>query len=325
MGIVIHWVTAGPQPRRELRMTLSRTGPLASKTRGAMVPWSPFSKEPVRKACLGGGLALATLFAPASARAQPVFHVEPIRPPSAPSVEDPTGGAYTTPTLLFIPAAAVPSWTGSVIASLDVQGPAAPDRLALENGSVGFAPGIGGEVGLPYGFTLGAGTNWVGGDVSPTPISGGLSPYVQARYAIVGGRSGRGFLLGTSLTYKFVGFHGDPGEMEWAVSAQYRRERYEAGVQAVLGKDFATTDADAELHAYALYRLVPVLGVGAAGQARFGLVSQPGDSTYDVVAGPIASLTISRWQVAALSGVTTLGLNQGLVGALAQVFGTVHF
>jgi hypothetical protein len=73
------------------------------------------------------------------------------------------------------------------------------------------------------------------------------------------------------------------------MSAQYRRERYELGLQAVFGKDFATTDADAELHAYALYRLIPVLGVGAAGQARLGIVSQPGESTYDVVGGPIAT------------------------------------
>jgi hypothetical protein len=285
---------------------------------------SAFARERARTACLIGA-ALVALLVPTSTQAQSAFNAEPTQPPPGHPADDPTGGAYTTPTLLFIPAAAVPAWTARIITSLDVQGPTAPDRLTVGNGSLGFAPGIGGEVGLPLGITLGAGTDWIGGDVSPMPISGGLSPYAQLRYAILGDRSGRGFLLGTSLTYKFVGFQGDPGEIEWAVSAQYRREGYEFGVQGVFGKDFATTDADGEFHAYAIYRFVPVLGVGAAGQARLGIVSQPGESRYDVVGGPIASLTISRWQVAALGGVTTIGLNQGQVGALAEVFGTIHF
>jgi hypothetical protein len=37
---------------------------------------------------------------------------------------DPTGGAYTTPTLLFIPAGAVPAWNVRAIVSTDVQSPA---------------------------------------------------------------------------------------------------------------------------------------------------------------------------------------------------------
>jgi hypothetical protein len=95
--------------------------------------------------------------------------------------DDPTGGAYTTPTLLFIPAAAVPTWNVRVITSLDVQGPTAPDRLAVgtpSNGlsTVGFQPGIAGELGLPGGFTFGAGTIWVGGDPNTSPnAAGGLS------------------------------------------------------------------------------------------------------------------------------------------------------
>src|SRR5580658_5741523 len=59
--------------------------------------------------------------------------------PAAPQ-EDPTGGAYTTPTLLFIPAAAVPVWNVRVIASLDMQGPTASDYLASGT-SIGFLPG----------------------------------------------------------------------------------------------------------------------------------------------------------------------------------------
>lgn len=238
--------------------------------------------------------------------------------------DDPTGGAYTTPTLLFIPAGALPVWNVRVITSLDMQGPTAPDRLASGT-SFGIQPGIGGELGLPGGFTLGAGTNWVGGDTSPTPISGGISPYAQLRFHVLGDSNGRGVQLGTSLTYKFIGFQGDPGEMELAFSAQYRQRLYEIGLQGVVGKDFATTDADGEIHAYALYRPIPEFGIGAAGQVRIALVSQPGETTYDVLSGALASLTLGRWQVAALVGESTVGLNQGQVGAFGEVFATVRF
>ncbi|HLK36559.1 MAG TPA: hypothetical protein VKU41_07380, partial [Polyangiaceae bacterium] len=101
-----------------------------------------------------------------------------------------------------------------------------------------------------------------------TDVNLGLSPYFQARLHLLGAADGQGFQLGTSVTYKFVGFEGDPGEAEFAVSSQYRRSNYEVGIQAVIGKDFATTSADGELHAYALYRPLPQLGVGGAGQVR---------------------------------------------------------
>jgi hypothetical protein len=156
-------------------------------------------------------------------------------------------------------------------------------------------------------------------------MSEGISPYLQARYHIAGARDGRGLHLGTSLTYKFVGFEGDPGELETAISAQYRETRYELGLEGVFGKDFATTDADAEIHAYAIYRVLPQLGIGGAGQVRVGLVTQPDDPTADVVGGAIASLTIAKWQVAGLGGVTTVGLDKGKVGGLGQVFATARF
>jgi hypothetical protein len=238
---------------------------------------------------------------------------------------DPTGGAYTTPTLLFIPAAAMPVWNARVIASITTEGPTAADRLASGT-TLGFQPGLGAEIGLPAGFTVGAGTVWVGGDTSPMPVSGGLSPYAQARYQILGDRDGHGFLLGTSATYKFVGFDGDPGEIEVAVSGQYRQSHYEVGLQGVLGKDFASTDADAEVHAYAFYRVIPELGIGAAVQLREALVSQPDETSYDVATGAIASLTLGRWQVGALGGASTIGqAQQGQFGGLAQLFGTARF
>jgi hypothetical protein len=93
----------------------------------------------------------------------------------------------------------------------------------------------------------------------------------------------------------------------------------------VVGKDFATTDADAEGHAYAVYRVIPQLALGLATQARRAIVSQPGETKYDVIGGGIASLTLGRWQVGALGGESTVGLNQGQVGGLGEVFGSVHF
>jgi len=226
----------------------------------------------------------------------------------------------------------VPVWNVRVIASLDLQTPTAADRLASGT-SLGFLPGIGGELGLPAGLTFGAGTVWAGGDTGN--FAGGLSPYFQLRLHLLGNENGRGFQLGSSVTYKFVGFGSsqgvegqDPGETEFAVSAQVRQRFYEIGLQGVVGKDFATTDADGEIHAYAVGRPIPQLALGVATQVRMGLVSQPGEPPYDVISGGIASLTLGRWQLAGLGGESTVNLNQGAevrVGALVEVFGTARF
>jgi hypothetical protein len=239
---------------------------------------------------------------------------------------DPTGGAYTSPTLLFIPAGAVPAWNVRATAQSEFQTPSA--TAANPGPDSGIRPGAGIEVGLPFGFTVAAGTNWVGGDVNASgqkDFGLGLSPFFQARLHLYGDANGRGVQLGTSVTYKFVGFEGDPGEMEFAFSAQYRRLHWEAGVQGVLGKDFQTTSADGEVHAYAVYRVIPQLALGAAGQVRDGLVSQPGAVAYDVIGGGIASFTINRYQIGGLFGASTLGLDQGQFGALGQVFASARF
>jgi hypothetical protein len=269
--------------------------------------------------------AAAALLAPVDAKADP--STSDTNPPSERvPTNDPTGGAYTSPTLLFIPAGALPAWNVRATVLTEFQRPY--QSTDAPNPDAGFRPGAGVELGLPAGFAVAAGTNWVGGDVNAAgqkDFNLGLSPYFQARYHIFGDRSGQDFQLGTSVTYKFVGFEGDPGEMEFAFSAQYRRPRWEAGLQAVIGKDFATTDADAEAHAYALYRVIPMLGVGVAGQVRDGLVIQPGEISYDVVAGGIVSFTVNRYQIGGLFGATTLGLDQGHFGGLGQLFANARF
>src|SRR5580704_1599994 len=90
-------------------------------------------------------------------------------------VSDPTGGAYTSPTLLFIPAGAVPAWNVRVTALSEFQTPA---------------------------DTAAAGTNWVGGDVDANgnkKFSLGLSPFFQARLHLYGNANGKGFQLGSSI------------------------------------------------------------------------------------------------------------------------------
>jgi hypothetical protein len=153
----------------------------------------------------------------------------------------------------------------------------------------------------------------------------GLSPYLQGRLTLLGDDDGRGFQLGMAAIYKFVGFEGDPGETEVALSGQYRQRRFELGLQGVVGKDFTSPDADTELHAYAVYRVIPELALGVAGQVRTALVLQPGENTYDVASGAIASLTLGRWQVAGLLAETTGRVNQGQVAALGELFATARF
>jgi hypothetical protein len=241
-------------------------------------------------------------------------------------LDDPTGGAYTSPTLLFTPAAALPVWNLRVTALSELQGPY--QSADKQTPDAGARPGLTAEIGLPLGFTFAAGTNWVGGDVDPntgnTKFSLGISPFFQARLHIYGDETGRGFQLGGAVTYKFVGFDGDPGEMEGSLSSQYRTRTWEAGLQGVVGKDFGSTDSDVELHAYGMFRIVPNLGVGAAAQGRYGVVIQPGETRYDTKGGGIVSWTIDRYQLGGLLGWSSLNLDQGHVGALAQVFASAR-
>ena len=154
----------------------------------------------------------------------------------------------------------------------------------------------------------------MGGDINPstgnTDFNLGISPYLQARLHLYGDADGRGLQLGTAAVYKFVGFEGDPGEVELAVSAQYRQRLYELGLQGNLGQDFGdSSNHDGEVHAYALVRPIPQLGLGGAGQVRIAIAPPVGDpnaapSHYDVVGGGMASVTLSKYQLAALAGVS---------------------
>jgi len=75
-------------------------------------------------AWVAGMLVAASAAAQAPASSDPSSNSRPGEKPR----EDPTGGAYTMPTLLFVPAGAVPAWTVRAITCLAVQGPTAAGR-----------------------------------------------------------------------------------------------------------------------------------------------------------------------------------------------------
>lgn len=253
-------------------------------------------------------------------RLQPMDDRTPVQPETPAPFSDPTGGAHASPTLLFTPGAAVPKWTGRVVAGGEFQ----PNSGAYD----AARPVLSGEVGVGYGLTLGAGTRWVGGDNATT--SDGLTPFAQARYQIFGAPNGRGLIGGVALTYKQIGFEGTEPEVEGSFSLQYRARAFEVGAQATLGQSIRDGgEHDAEVRVLALYRIIDNVGVGGAAQVRGDIgedeiVEPAGRKEFDAVGGALASVTIGRWQIAGLGGASTLGLKDK-AGAIVQLFGAAQF
>ncbi len=239
--------------------------------------------------------------------------------------DDPTGGAYTSPTPLFTPAAALPSLMPRLSVGADLQTAGALSAVR---------PFVNAELGLPAGFTLAAGTQWFGGDRG---AADSLTPFAQVRYQLFGRADGMGLLGGVSLTYKRVGYLGGENEVEASYSMQYRTRRFEAGVQGTFGQSLEDGgEHDLEARVYAAARPIPALALGVSGQVRGDIGEEDeapaavaarraaGRSDFDFTGGAIASYTFSRWQVGALVGATTLGLYQQ-VAFLSQVQGQVRF
>jgi hypothetical protein len=272
----------------------------------------------------------ACLAAPSLASAQTRTDAPP--PPSR--FADPTGGAFTSPTTLFTSAAAVPT--------LDVRGIAGTAPY-LRDGSYPRISDLHGVAQvLGRGFTLGAGTTWFGGDSSNA--FNNINPYAQVRYQILGDASGTGPLLGASLTYKRIGYLGGENELEASVSFQYRRARFEAGVQGTFGQSLNNgSERDIEARVYAVGRPTPRLALGVAAQVRGDVGEECTTSDeaaceaeerarlmtmqraeFDLLGGAIASFTYERWQLGGLFGASTLGYYEN-VGLIAQAFGSVRF
>ena len=237
---------------------------------------------------------------------------------------DPTGGAYTSPSPLFTPAAALPSLMPRLTVGADIQSAGTLDALR---------PFINAELGLPAGFTVAAGTQWFGGD---QPVgANSLTPFAQVRYQIFGRADGMGLLGGASLTYKRVGYHGGENELEASFSMQYRAQRFEVGAQGTFGQSLEEGEEhDIEARIYAAYRVIPSLALGVTGQVRGDIGEESaeieaerarlGRSEFDFIGGATASYTFSRWQIGTLLGASTLGLYEQ-VAFLGQVQGQVRF
>ena len=247
---------------------------------------------------------------------------------------DPTGGAYTSPTSLFTPAAALPSLMPRLTVGADFQSYVAPTTPAA-NQIDNVRPFVNAELGLPARFTIAAGTQWFGGDRSNAADR--ITPFAQVRWQFLGAANGLGLLGGASLTYKRVGYHGGENEVEASVSMQYRQARYELGLQGTFGQSITNGDErDIEGRVYAALRPVPALALGVSAQLRGDLGEEDespatvasrcaaGRSEVDFIGGAVGSFTIDRWQVGALVGATTLGLCDG-AAFIGQVQGQVRF
>ncbi len=261
---------------------------------------------------------VCALLVPASALAQDRG------PDTGDRFNDPTGGAYTSPTPLFTPAAALPSLMPRLTAGVDLQ-----TAGVLANAR----PFVNAELGLPAGFTLAAGTQWFGGDRATGADQ--ITPFAQVRYQLFGAANGLGWLGGVSLTYKRVGYHGGENELEASYSMQYRTARAEFGVQGTFGQSLEEGEEhDLEARAYAAWRVIPSLALGVSAQVRGDIGNESpeieasrqaaGRSEFDFIGGATASYTWQRWQVGALLGASTLGLYEQ-VAMLGQVQGQVRF
>jgi hypothetical protein len=264
--------------------------------------------------------SLVFALASSSAAAQSTDEVEGTRVP----LDDATGGAYTPPTTLFTPAAALPTLNMRVSIGAFVQPVGSFDAVR---------PAVAAELGLGRGFTLAVGSNWFGGDAASTVD--GMTPYAQVRYQLFGARDGMGWQGGVALTGKRVGWHNGDAEVEASFSTQFRARRWEAGAQGTFGQSIVDgAEHDLEARVYAAWRVIPAFALGLTAQLRVDVGNESaaleamlrarGRADADLIAGAMASYTYERWQFGALAGVSTLGLyaNAGFIG---QGFGSVRF
>jgi hypothetical protein len=233
---------------------------------------------------------------------------------------DPTGGAYTSPTPLFTPAAALPAWMPRLTLGADVQPAGRLDPVR---------PFFTAELGLGRGFTVAAGTQWLGGE--PPRLGDAIAPFAQVRYQLAGRADGLGWLASAAVTYKRVGYLGGENMAEASASLQYRARFVEAGVQGAFGQSLSDAGVrNLEARAYAALRPVAALALGVSAQVRgdVGDDEAPdevqGRNDIDFVAGGTVSVTVSRWQFGALVGATSLGLVQQVAFA-AQGQAQVRF
>ncbi|MFI5298373.1 MAG: hypothetical protein ACHREM_09765 [Polyangiales bacterium] len=225
---------------------------------------------------------------------------------------------WLAPTLLVTPAGALPTYGARVTVGTDYAAP---------RGSVDALRPVGAfEIGLGKGFTIGAGTQWIGGDTGTG--SDGLSPYAQVRLQLFGAPDGEGWVGGAAIRYKQVGFGGAEKETEASFATRYRRNAIELGLEGVFGQSMKDAgEHDVEARAYGVVRPLSFLAVGLTGQARTSIGETDANSparTWDLTGGGIVSAVFDTMQVGVLAGATTLNLASG-VGATGQAFAAYRF
>ncbi|MFI5298322.1 MAG: hypothetical protein ACHREM_09510 [Polyangiales bacterium] len=237
---------------------------------------------------------------------------------AAPDSDASPAATWVAPTLLVTPAGALPLYSVRATAGADTQSP---------NGSADrVRPLFAAEIGLGKGFTIGAGTQWIGGDAGSG--TDGLSPYAQVRLQLFGAPDGEGWVGGASLRYKQVGFGGGEKETEASFATRYRRDHVEFGLEGVFGQSMKDGgEHDVEARAYGVIRPIPLLAIGLTGQARTSVGEKDADSparSWDVTGGGIASAIFGTMQVGVMGGATTVSLASG-VGATGQAFAAYRF
>ncbi|MFO0624961.1 MAG: hypothetical protein U0325_05035 [Polyangiales bacterium] len=281
--------------------------------------------------------SLSVLLFATSANAQLRDDVRDARVP----IHDPTGGAYTPVTPLFTPAAALPALNVRARAGAEVQ-PASGGYAALR-------PVLDLELGLPAGFTLAAGTTWVGGtSLARGEGEGlaGLGAYGQLRWQFLGRGRDEGVLGGVSVSVKANGYRGGEPEIEGSLSLQYRARRFEVGLQGTYGRGLGDEDEnDVEARLYLAYRPIPSFALGVSGQLRMGIEDEEREAErealcranpssasclgdLDALAGVTASYTYERWHLGVLVGGSSIGLarlDDFRVGFYTQASGSVRF
>lgn len=255
----------------------------------------------------------ALLFLPALAHADDGAPSERVVSSSAEET-----AALSTPTPLVTPAIALPAMNARVLVGADAQRPSGTFSS--------IRPEFAGELGLGKGVTVGAGTQWFGGDFGRA--SDGLSPWAQVRIQLFGDPLSGGWSGGAGLVYKQVGFGGGEREAEASFSATYRSRSIEAGGQAVFGQSARDVgEHDIEARAYGALRVLPTLSLGVAGQARTAVGElEPGSTSRrsDVLVGGIGTAYVGKLQVGVFGGASSLGLATG-VGAFGQGFASYRF
>ncbi|MFI5298314.1 MAG: hypothetical protein ACHREM_09470 [Polyangiales bacterium] len=229
-----------------------------------------------------------------------------------------SAATWVAPTLLVTPAGALPTYGARVTVGTDYASP---------RGSADSLRPVGAfEIGLGKGFTVGAGTQWIGGDVGTG--TDGLSPYAQVRLQVFGSPDGEGWVGGAALRYKQVGFGGGEKETEASFATRYRRDRIEVGLEGVFGQSMKDAgEHDVEARAYGVIRPISFLALGLTGQARTSVGETDANSpprTWDLTGGGIASAVFGTMQLGVMGGATTLNLASG-VGATGQAFAAYRF